>query len=102
MTELEMLLAAPADDIPPPLRAQAIRELQNEVQRLRGVSCGITEEDKTMTPLCGVCLECAHLRGATEMREDAARMVEDSWLLTPQDAQRLAKEIRALFFPSPS
>lgn len=54
----------------------AIETLVAEVKRLRGVDCGVTELDRTITPLCGVCVECAHKRGAEAMREAAAAVFD--------------------------
>lgn len=75
-------------------------EARAEVERLRGVDCGVTERDGTTTPLCGVCLECAFLRGAEAMREAAARELDR--LLTKKKATAIwvaPDEIRALPIP---
>ena len=80
-------------------------EAKAEVERLRGVDCGVTEQDGTMTPLCNVCLECAFLRGAEAMREAAASQVfafyawsKDSEA-TRGDIKNLAEAIDALPVP---
>lgn len=82
---------------------QAIRERDEaraEVERLRGVDCGVTELNGTTTQLCGACLECAFLRGAKAMREAAARELDR--LLTKKKATAIwvaPDEIRALPVP---
>lgn len=63
-------------------------EARAEVERLRGVDCGVTERDGTTTPLCGVCLECAFLRGAEAMREAAIRVCEEPQMGTEAEAIR--------------
>lgn len=51
-------------------------EARAEIERLRGVDCGVMERNGATTPLCGICLECAFLRGAKAMREEAAIRVD--------------------------
>lgn len=73
-----------------------VEELRAEIKRLRGVDCGVTDLDGTTTPLCGICLECAFLRGAKAMREEAARLVDEMLSHTLTDA---ADRIRDLTIP---
>lgn len=81
---------------------QAIRERDEaraEVERLRGVDCGVTELDGTTTPLCGACLECAFLRGAEAMREAAASCVGGDIALLQTYRSVLERRIRGLPVP---
>lgn len=87
MSELEMLLIAPADDIPAFLRAQAIRELQDEVQRLTQALAMAEQVSGTLCDECGWAMKfpgepcrcelleqrgATYRRGAEAMREAAA------------------------------
>jgi len=75
-------------------------DLIAEIRRLRGEGCNLLQVDGTTTPLCNACLECAFLRGARAMQEEAAQLFDGKPNVPGLAAMPVyADAIRALLIP---